>query len=674
MKRQNDNSVAQAQPDDTVSDIMTFGRLVRQARTKLGLTQEALAAEALGNADRKGYISNIENGRLPGITSDTVRKIAEAIDISAEQVPVSLHWHDALVTQPAETEPEMHAGSQATGLWGTLSGVLVVLGMVVFSGQIASGLTTFWEQVRPAGQFAVVPLFAWLLAGFSAAFFFLGLQGSGAERRAAWIERSSWRDGYLRLVGLILGWFDRSFLPAKQISETPALAFRRNWSIGLYEKVLAFAIIYPSALWMVQWGITGADQRLGHIITWPADPDVGRRVFIVFGFLAALPLVLLARRVPQRWPRLGICLLALVLNVAASASANAAYEDTFPGPGTVGLIGTFFIIGVGFRLFDTVAVPVAATSIAGTIVTFMFVPMLSLAEFLTDQQGAGYGVKVVADVHVLLHYTINIVLVVVIAYVASRVITKALVERNQPGGIAIYGALSVFSLALTAAALTQPYWTPYHLMLGLIPVLNAMFDFASVGLTSYMLRCGYLRFGWRTLAFSVLDLMMALSLFVVLVLTMIGGAIFLNMALGAEIIPLDTGLVEACLGPLNISPPPGLIAAPQPGSCSGSLSRDILENPTRYSWLLVTFGSTLLPTALHLCLALFALGPALLSAPVRRNLVHWTRAADGDGLMRLGAALALGLWLAVVATVVLLVADTSVGLLRNGPVILGISR
>lgn len=666
MKLQNDSSAAQSPIDDTESDVIKFGRLVRQARAELSLTQEALAAAALGNPDRKGYISNIEKGRLPGITSDTVRKIAEAIDLSVQDIPVSLRWHGALVTSPSNIPPETQVGSEPPRLLATLSCVLVVLGMVVFSGQIAAGLATFWDQVRLADRFAVLPLFGWLTAGFGMAFFFLGLEGPGAERRAAWIERSTWRDGYLRLVGLILAWLDRLFLPPKQIDKTPELAFRRNWSVSLYEKVLAFAIIYPSALWMVQWGITGADQQLGHIITWPADPNAGRRAFIVFGYLAAIPLVLQARRVPQRWPRLGICLLALVLNVAASAAAHSAYDNTFPGPGTASLIGTFFIIGIGFRLFDTVAVPVAATSIAGTIVTFMFVPMLFIAERLTDNRGAGYGVEVVADVHVLLHYTLNIFLIVVISYAVSRVITRDLVERNQPRGVAIYGALSVFSLALTAAALTQPYWTSYHLMLGLIPVLNAIFDFASVGLTRYMLRCGYARFGWRTLAFSLADLLLALSLFVVLVLTMIGGAIFLNMALGAEIIPLDADLVEACLGPLNTSPPPGLIAAPQPGSCTGSLSRDILENPARYSWLLITFGSTLLPTLLHLCLALFALGPALLSAPIRRSLAYWTRAAGQDGLMRLGAAFALGLWLALVATVVLMALDSAVGLLRSG--------
>ncbi|MCA3452258.1 MAG: helix-turn-helix transcriptional regulator [Rhodobacter sp.] len=76
-----------------------FGKLVRARRTEKGLSQEALAAAALSNADRKGYISQLENGRLPNITALTLQKIARALDIPQADIDSLLG-----VTQPPPQE------------------------------------------------------------------------------------------------------------------------------------------------------------------------------------------------------------------------------------------------------------------------------------------------------------------------------------------------------------------------------------------------------------------------------------------------------------------------------------------------------------------------------------------------------------------------------------------
>ncbi|MCE2747991.1 MAG: helix-turn-helix domain-containing protein [Rhodobacter sp.] len=76
-----------------------FGKLVRARRTEKGLSQEALAAAALGNPDRKGYISQLENGKLPNITALTLQKIARALDIPQADIDSLLG-----VTQPPAQE------------------------------------------------------------------------------------------------------------------------------------------------------------------------------------------------------------------------------------------------------------------------------------------------------------------------------------------------------------------------------------------------------------------------------------------------------------------------------------------------------------------------------------------------------------------------------------------
>lgn len=79
----------------SVDDVTTFGQLVRNRRQANRWTQEALAAEALNNLDRKGTISMIERGKIPNITRETVKKVAEALSIDVEDIPASLRWPEA---------------------------------------------------------------------------------------------------------------------------------------------------------------------------------------------------------------------------------------------------------------------------------------------------------------------------------------------------------------------------------------------------------------------------------------------------------------------------------------------------------------------------------------------------------------------------------------------------
>lgn len=72
-----------------------FGELVRESRKARGWSQEALAAEAFPNSTRKGYISLVENGKIPNITRDTVRNIARALEIDPEAIPDVLRWPEA---------------------------------------------------------------------------------------------------------------------------------------------------------------------------------------------------------------------------------------------------------------------------------------------------------------------------------------------------------------------------------------------------------------------------------------------------------------------------------------------------------------------------------------------------------------------------------------------------
>lgn len=63
-----------------------FGRLVRVRRGIEGLTQEALAIRAFGDAERKSRISELENGRINNPQQRTIDALAVALGITPEEL------------------------------------------------------------------------------------------------------------------------------------------------------------------------------------------------------------------------------------------------------------------------------------------------------------------------------------------------------------------------------------------------------------------------------------------------------------------------------------------------------------------------------------------------------------------------------------------------------------
>ncbi|ABD56453.1 helix-turn-helix domain-containing protein [Jannaschia sp. CCS1] len=94
-------------PDAARDDCEEFGRLVRKRRLDLGLSQEALAEAALGNPDRKSFISAIENNRLTKITPNTARKLSGPLGLNRGDIPTSLRWPSA--NGPLPTEERLRA-------------------------------------------------------------------------------------------------------------------------------------------------------------------------------------------------------------------------------------------------------------------------------------------------------------------------------------------------------------------------------------------------------------------------------------------------------------------------------------------------------------------------------------------------------------------------------------
>ncbi|MDC1059148.1 hypothetical protein OAQ28_05950 [Planktomarina temperata] len=110
----------------------------------------------------------------------------------------------------------------------------------------------------------------------------------------------------------------------------------------------------------------------------------------------------------------------------------------------------------------------------------------------------------------------------------------------------------------------------------LLPLVNAVFNFASVGLTRYLLRLRLeqKRAAWR----AVLDGLGGIAIFFALGCTLIAFVTFVVPADGVPLVDLT------------------------------QLFADMRRAPGDYIWLMVTLFSTLLPTLLHLSVAVLTLG------------------------------------------------------------------
>ena len=133
--------------DPLRDDLNAFAEIIRARRKSLGLSQEAVAAEAFGNPDRKSYLSALENKRRPRITVDTATKIAAALDIPIDDLPRSLRPEIISVRPLSDTA--FQAGEIARAFNAQLREELSDSVLSSYQRAIAIGLTVLESWTGP---------------------------------------------------------------------------------------------------------------------------------------------------------------------------------------------------------------------------------------------------------------------------------------------------------------------------------------------------------------------------------------------------------------------------------------------------------------------------------------------------------------------------------------------
>ena len=310
---------------------------------------------------------------------------------------------------------------------------------------------------------------------------------------------------------------------------------RRNpWSRPVMDAALKVAIVYPIVLALLQ-AAAGGSSGLGGIPIIPPDTS---------------PWIVAAA--------LGVIAMLICTRILASATSQGVFEKLSTWLSFVATAGAGVVVvaGASAGAVAVAGVVAVAGSVAGA---FVFAVAVAFA-------GAVAGTVAVAGV-----------LGFAFAFALAQTVVVARLTSRGRGGIG-YALLvtPLLGLSLFAAVITpvdQPQFALFALTLAVLPLVNAVFDWLSYGITIWLLSRGHRRGNIWPLISALADVAAAAVLFAGLSVALI-----------------------VILGTVD-----GWRATPLVGV--GPLLQGLRDRPGENWWVVAMVASTLVPTLLHLCLA-----------------------------------------------------------------------
>ena len=360
-------------------------------------------------------------------------------------------------------------------------------------------------------------------------------------------DRAFWRDllrhdgaaeRYRSVMRRGLDWLD-SRLSAHEAPQGPA---RKAWSFGLLNATMALAFAYPIVAITIQW-LWGSAIDFGGQEVMAASPPQAR-IFTAVWLGSSVLVYLFAGASKSRWR------WTLVILATGILLLGLIFADGFAVPGNIAVAGTVAVASVG----------------AGTVAVAFTGPVAGAFA------GAVAGVGAVAFVAPVL-----------VAATSAGTVAGAEERSSRPMARRLLFCGVLVALLIVAIKMPDDFGAGqrnqavfFMLTMGVLPLVNAVFDFASVGLTRYLLRLGLeqKRAAWP----AVLDGLGGIAIFFALGCTLIAFVTFVVPADGVPLVDLT------------------------------QLFADMRRAPGDYIWLMVTLFSTLIPTLLHLSVAVLTLG------------------------------------------------------------------
>lgn len=367
------------------------------------------------------------------------------------------------------------------------------------------------------------------LMGLVAAGVALQLTSAKGLERLRWLmEWPAPQTAYRHHLGGLLDRIDRALTP-RRVAERPdageSLSSRHDWLVTplapdraaaeragraplgwtLLDLCLLLALAYPVLFLVGQW-LGGGEGRLGDLVLLPVDV--------------------------AWWAR------PAALGALALFAASFAIERILPTPAklvlrlvSMGLVVALVVAGAGLGAVAVAGTVALALEFAGTVAGAVALAV-AVAVALPVAGAVALGLAVAGAVALVVAFALAVV-------VAGAVTVAAAYSVRRNRALAGYGALLLLlaGLLAAAAALAGPLLQPVAtllIFLGVLPLLNAAFDFASIGLTRYLLRLGTRVPPLATLALGAFDLLAALGFFTLLGVALIAAIHGLGALAGAS--------------------------------------------------------------------------------------------------------------------------------------------
>ena len=364
---------------------------------------------------------------------------------------------------------------------------------------------------------------------------------------------------YERTLTRALGAVDRFFGDADPAVPTlwpGAFGFTGRapfWTASAYDRCLLIALIYPLVMIFAMWGYSGHVGPGETALGLPQATEGWQRLLVIGANLMML-ISFYAAENAKRWYNK---IIALALAVAFAFAGTIVVADAQVV--TVALTGA-------------VAVAVAHT-LAGTGAGFIAVAgVISIA------------VAVAGAISISVTGAVALVVVFVVAAASTVLFIDDSTRPSNRYGI----FLGLWSVALLILCYALAAWlggsvewklsAPLILFLGLLTLVNAPFDWLTIGLTRALLRRGLELGGWWPLLLAIADLMMAAVVIVLLGAAMVVAVDAFNavtVSAGGESVFDLAGTLDGLADPARRSEP-------------------------EYWWLYATLFSTLIPSIINI--------------------------------------------------------------------------
>lgn len=455
-------------------------------------------------------------------------------------------------------------------------------------------------------------LYHWEVIGAGGAAAGTGLRETYDVLRARLASHEDANDGYARRLKTFLAKVDRFFGDAESPRQRAVLLRdpAALWTAPAFDRCLLLALLYPVGVIFLVWAVSGeigpAEQALAlkTVDGWRRFLSIVAIAFTTFANFAMWRAW--GTEQADRWR-----LLAVAISIASFFAIVFAVHSVVAA-----------IIAVVITRAAAVAVPGA-----GALMVTMVVLLSGVGTFPSDGARAGVGVDV---------------LVVLIIYFAVfravvNVTHKSISEGWQDKFLSVFLVIGLTTCLAEAMWLTSfSGWNttgPLLLFLGLLTLVNAPFDWLSLGLTRLLLRWGIQLGGPSPYALALIDALLASFLIASLAAAMISAVdLFDHLAVAGG------GEKARVLPPMQF-----YLAA----------LRAVPQAP-EFWWVYATLFSTMIPSVINLFIAGFSFQRGL--PMLRRWLLGAMRENEAmPGIKLFSAALLLTAQDAVAAIFALLV-------------------